>query len=104
MQDCRISAIGWVKDTQKLGRARIRACKRAKSDRGMHTSHRHDHRLPLAEIRPDLGRMGSNDPDICYVVAFLKRRDCIDVQDDTGDGSADLEYDFAEIIGDKADF
>ena len=63
-----------------------------------------DHRLFLAKIRLDLRRVCGNGGDVCNVVAFFEGWDCVDVQDDTGDGSAGFEYDFAEIIGDKADF
>jgi hypothetical protein len=58
----------------------------------------------IAKIGLDLGGVGGNGGDVCNVVAFFEGRDGVDVQDDTGDGSADFEYDFAEIVGDKADF
>ena len=48
--------------------------------------------------------MGGNGGDVCNVVAFFKGWDRVDVQDDTGNGRADLEYQFAKIVGDKADF
>ena len=38
-----------------------------------------DHRLPLAEIRLDLGRVGSNGADACNVVTFLEGWDRVDV-------------------------
>ena len=63
-----------------------------------------DHRLFLDKTRLDSGGVGGNGTDVCNVVAFLEGWDSVDVQDDTGDGSAGLEHDFAEIIGDKADF
>ena len=47
--------------------------------------------------------MGGNGADVRNVVAFFEGWDCVDVQDDTGDGSAGFEYDFAEVVGDKAD-
>ena len=47
-----------------------------------------DHRLLLAKSRSDLGSVGSSDANVCNVVAFFERWDCVDVQDDTGDGSA----------------
>src|SRR5262252_6720319 len=47
--------------------------------------------------------MCSNGADVCNVVAFLEGWDRVDVQDDTGDRSAGFEYDFAEIVGNKAD-
>src|SRR5271169_881616 len=75
--------------------------------RGMHTSNvskDEDHRLFLAKIRLDLRSAGGNGGDVCNVVAFLERWDRVDVQDDTGDGSAGFEYELAEIVGDKADF
>jgi hypothetical protein len=56
------------------------------------------------EIRLDLGSVGGNGSDVGDVVAFFEGWDRVDVQDDTGDGSAGFEYDFAEIVGDKADF
>src|SRR5262249_49668943 len=73
----------------------------------MHTSDVHtekDHRLFLAKIRLDLGGVGGNGADICNVVAFFEGWNRVDVEDDTGDGSAGFEYEFAEIVGDKADF
>ncbi len=63
-----------------------------------------DHRLFVAKIRLDLRSVGGNGGDVCNVVAFLERWDRVDVQDDTGDGSAGFEYELAEIVGDKADF
>src|SRR5215471_14646789 len=48
--------------------------------------------------------MGGNGADVYNVVAFFERWDRIDVQDDTRNGSAGFKYDFAEIVGDKADF
>ena len=75
--------------------------------RGMHTSKvskDEDHRLFLAKIRLDLRSVDGNRGDVCNVVAFLERWDRVDVQDDTGDGSAGFEYELAEIVGDKADF
>ena len=48
--------------------------------------------------------MGGNGADVRNVVAFFERWDRVDVQDDTRDGSAGFEYDFAEIVADKADF
>ena len=62
-----------------------------------------DHRLFPAKIRLDLRSVGGNDADVCNVVAFFEGWDRVDVQDDTGDGRAGFEYEFAEIIGDKAD-
>jgi len=73
----------------------------------MHTSNlstEENQRLFLAEIRLDLGGVGGNGGDVCNVVAFFERWDRVDMQDDTGDGSAGFEYEFAEIVGDKADF
>jgi hypothetical protein len=61
-------------------------------------------RLFLSKIRPDLGGLDRNGADVCNVVAFLEGWDRVDVQDDTGDGSAGFEYDFTEIVGDKPDF
>jgi len=58
----------------------------------------------LAKIRLDLGGVGGNGADVCNVVAFFEGRDCVDVQDDTGERSSGFEYDFAEIVRDKADF
>ena len=58
----------------------------------------------LPEIRLDLGGVLGNSADVCNVVAFFEGWDRIDVQYDTGDWSAGFEYDFAEIVGDKADF
>jgi hypothetical protein len=58
----------------------------------------------IAKIGLDLGGVGGNGGDVCNVVPFFEGRDCVDVEDDTGDGSADFEYDFAEIVGDKTDF
>jgi len=75
--------------------------------RGMRTSNvpkDEAHRLFIAKIRLDLRSVGGNGGDVCYVVAFLERWDSVDVQDDTGDGSAGFEYELAEIVGDKADF
>jgi hypothetical protein len=63
-----------------------------------------DHRLFLTKIRLDLGGVGGNGGDVCNVVSFFEGWDRVDVQDDTGDGSAGFEYEFAEIIGDEADF
>ena len=63
-----------------------------------------DHRLFLAKIRLDLGSVGGNGGYVCNVVAFFEGWDRVDVQDDTGDGSAGFEYEFAEIVGDRADF
>src|SRR5215471_4906315 len=51
-----------------------------------------------------LGCVGSNRSDVCNIVTFFEGWDCIDVQDDTGDGSAGFEYKFAEIVGYIADF
>src|ERR1700752_3473519 len=51
-----------------------------------------------------LGGVGGNGADVCDVVAFFEGRDYVDVQDDPGDGSSGFEYDFAEIVRDKADF
>ena len=73
---------------------------------GLHTSNvpDEDHRLSLAKIRLDLRSVGGNGGDVCNVVTFLEGWDCVDVQDDAGDGSAGFEYEFAEIVGDEADF
>src|SRR5262245_5355730 len=72
----------------------------------MHTnvSTEKDHRLFLAKIRFDLGGVGGNGGDVGNVVAFFEGWCRVDVQDDTGDGSAGFEYEFSEIVGDKADF
>src|SRR5215471_3128855 len=73
----------------------------------MHTSNvstEENHRLFLGKIRLDLGGVSGNGGDVCNVVAFFQGWDRVDVQDDTGDGSAGFEYEFAEIVGDKADF
>ena len=48
--------------------------------------------------------MGGNGADICDVVAFLEGWDRVDMEDDTRDGSAGFVYEFAEVVGDKADF
>src|SRR5215469_3876601 len=56
----------------------------------------------LSRIR--LGCVGGNDGDVCNIVTFFEGWDRIDVQDDTGDGSAGFEYKFAEVVSDKADF
>jgi hypothetical protein len=45
-----------------------------------------------------LGCVGGNGADVCNVVAFFEGWDRIDVQDDTGDGSAGFEYKFAEVV------
>jgi len=58
----------------------------------------------VRDRRPDLGSVGGNGSDVCNVVAFFEGWDRVDVQDDTGDGSAGFEYELAEIVGDKADF
>src|SRR5215470_6611376 len=51
-----------------------------------------------------LGGVGGNGGDVCNVVALSEGWNRVDVQDDTGDGSAGFEYNFAEVVGDKADF
>src|ERR1700756_2637711 len=51
-----------------------------------------------------LGRVGGNGGDVCNVVAFFEGWDSIDMQNDAGNWSAGLEYQFAKIVGDKADF
>src|SRR5437899_9415077 len=58
----------------------------------------------LAKIRLDLGSVGGNGGYVCNVVAFFEGWDRVDVQDDTGDGSARFQYESAEVVGDKADF
>src|SRR5215475_13945558 len=73
----------------------------------MHTSNvstKENQRLFLAQIRSDLGSVGGNGGDVCNVVAFFEGWDRVDVQDDTGDGSAGFEYQLAEVVGDKTDF
>src|SRR5580693_5854097 len=62
------------------------------------------HRLFVANLRLDSGGVGGNGTDICNVVASLEGWDRVDVQDDTGDGSAGFEYKFAKIVGDESDF
>src|SRR5579862_3952497 len=57
-----------------------------------------------SEFRLDSRSVGGNGGDVRNVVAFFEGWDRVDVQDDTGDGSAGFEYEFAEIVGDKADF
>ena len=52
----------------------------------------------------NLGGVSGNGGDVCNVVPFFEGWDRVDVQDDTGNGSAGLEYELAEIVGDKADF
>src|SRR5215469_2173817 len=59
--------------------------------------------IPTRVIRCRLGGVGGNGADVGNVVAFLEGWDRVDVQDDTGDGSAGFEYDFAEIVGDQAE-
>ena len=58
----------------------------------------------FARIRLDLGGVDGNRGNVCNVVPLFEGWDRVDVQDDTGDGSAGFEYDFAEIVGYKADF
>jgi hypothetical protein len=65
--------------------------------------HKRGNRPFLSKIRL-LGGLDGNGADVCNVVAFFEGWYRVDVQDDTGDGSASFEYDFAEIVGDKADF
>ena len=48
--------------------------------------------------------MGGNGADVRNVVAFFEGWDRVDVQDDTGDRSAGFEYNFAEVVGNIADF
>src|SRR4029077_17035595 len=82
-------------------------CLLERSWHGMHRSNmstQEDQRLFLAKIRLDLGSVGGNCGYVCNVVAFFKGWNRVDVQDDTGDGSAGFEYEFAEIVCDKADF
>jgi hypothetical protein len=38
--------------------------------------------------KSDLGCVGGNGADVCHVVTFFEGWDCVDVQDDTEDGSA----------------
>ena len=66
-----------------------------------------DLRLGSRRLYPDqirLGGVGGNGGDVCNIVAFFEGWDRVDVQDDTGDGSASFEYELAEIVGDEADF
>src|SRR5215475_2506195 len=73
----------------------------------MHTSNvstKENQRLFLAQIRSDLGSVGGNGADVRNVVAFFEGWDRVDVQDDTGDRSAGFEYNFAEVVGNIADF
>src|SRR6516162_4217735 len=51
-----------------------------------------------------LGGGGGDDAYVCNIVTFFEGWDRVDVQDDTGDGSAGFEYEFTEIVSDKADF
>src|SRR5215471_8316720 len=48
--------------------------------------------------------MGGYSTDVCDVVSFFERWDCIDMQDDTGDGSVGFQYELTVIVGNKADF
>ena len=68
------------------------------------SGHEENHRVSLAKMRLNLGGVGRNGTDVCNVVAFFEGWDRVDVQDDTGDGSASFEYELAEIVGDEADF
>ena len=54
--------------------------------------------------RIGLGGVGSNDADVCNVVALFEGWNRVDVQHNAGDRSADFEDEFAEIVGNKADF
>ena len=58
----------------------------------------------FARIRLDLGGVDGNRGNVCNVVPLFEGWDRVDVQDDTGDGSAGFEYEFAEVVSDKADF
>src|SRR5215469_9070694 len=54
--------------------------------------------------RSRLGGVGGNHTDVSNVIAFFEGWDRVDVQDDTGDRSPGFEDNFAEVVGDKADF
>ena len=44
----------------------------------------------IHEAEANLGGVGGNGSDVCNVVAFFKGWDCVDVQDDTGNGEREL--------------
>ena len=48
--------------------------------------------------------MCGGDAEVGNVVAFFERRNGVDVEDYPGDGGARLGDDFADIVGDGAEF
>ena len=57
-----------------------------------------------SQISSNSWGMGSYSSDVCDVVSFFERWDCIEMQDDAGDGSVGFEYELAKIVGNKTDF
>jgi len=48
--------------------------------------------------------VGGGDAEVGNVVAFFERRNGVDVEDYRGDGGARLGDDFADVVGDGAEF
>src|SRR5260370_28887378 len=47
--------------------------------------------------------VSGNDAEVGDVVSFFQRGDGVDVENDSGDGSAGLGDDFADVVGDGAE-